>query len=113
MASNQETSFNISDIENVGHRPKKVQHVFTEQCKNALNVKAEICAEIIYYKTERADKLCGVCILEIGGEMFESLSIVRKHVRDHSNTLSLGYCDDCGNRLYQLMTKDVCPDCRD
>lgn len=45
----------------------------------------------------------GVCLLEIGGERFSSLPIVRKHGSDNYNTLSSGYWEDCGNRLYQLV----------
>lgn len=119
MSENQEQLTNMEQNENVPdngdfdhYRSKKVRHVFSEEQKNALDERSQICSITVYYRTERGDKLCGVCILEIGGERFSTLSIVRKHVRNNSNVLSGGYCQDCSARLYQFITPDICPDCK-
>lgn len=110
MAQQQQEIFDESD--SMGFEVKKLRHVFSEKCKNCINEKSNTCAVSVYYKTERGNKLCGVCVHETRGEMFSFLSIVRSHISDRFNALSLGHCDDCGTRLYQLVAKDVCLDCR-
>lgn len=120
MAANPEPRYNIAQINNecseydVEHcEPKTVRRVFTEEEKNDLHENSKICVLSIYYRTDRGEKLCGVCVLEIGGERFSKLTVVRKHESNHWNMLYPGSCSDCRSRLYQVMTRNICPDCRD